>query len=222
VNFDRLAPHYDWMEAVTAGGLLQRARTHWMGELSGCRRVLSVGEGHGRFAAAFLQSVPEAKLTCIEACARMAARARRRIDRIPGAAGRVEMVVADVRQWKAPADAGGFDGVVTCFFLDCFEPETLARVVERLAAGAAPECRWLNVDFALPARPGFWRWRAAVVHALMYWFFRQAVGLPARRLTVPDPLLQKAGFRLVGRAEFDRGLVRADLWRRAGSAPSAQ
>ena len=30
MNFDCLAPHYDWMEAVMAGGLLQRARMNWL------------------------------------------------------------------------------------------------------------------------------------------------------------------------------------------------
>jgi hypothetical protein len=35
VSFDRLAPHYDWMVAVTAGGLLQRAQ----------RRNEGVGDG---------------------------------------------------------------------------------------------------------------------------------------------------------------------------------
>jgi len=131
MNFDRLAPHYDWLEALTAGGLLQRVRTACLGELAGRRRILSAGEGHGRFA----------------------------------------------------------------------------------AACAARDAVWLVADFAVPAQ-GPARWRARAVHALMYAFFRGAVGLPARRLTPPDALLRWHGFERVREQTFNWGLLRAEVWRR--------
>ena len=52
MSFDALAPHYDWMEALLAGRRLERARAAQLDALAGRRRVLSAGEGHGRFAAA--------------------------------------------------------------------------------------------------------------------------------------------------------------------------
>ena len=33
MKFDRLAPHYDWMETWLAGERLQRTRTAWLDEL---------------------------------------------------------------------------------------------------------------------------------------------------------------------------------------------
>jgi len=209
MNFDRLAPHYDWMEAVSGGGLLQRARTAWLDELRGCRRILSVGEGHGRFAAACAAQFPAAELTCVEASPGMLARARARNPAAP-----IRWHCADVRDWQP---AGSYDALVTCFFLDCFPPDQLARVVAKLAACAAPDASWLVVDFAVPDR-GFARWRARAVHALMYAFFRFAVRLPAQRLTAPDDLLRAHGFQLAGRCGLSRGLLRADLWRRTGLA----
>lgn len=207
MNFDRLAPHYGWLEAVCGGGLLQRARTAWLDELRGCRRILSAGEGHGRFAAACAVRFPAAELTCLEPSGAMLARARRR----PGAAApSVRWQQVRVAQWEPD---GKFDAIVTCFFLDCFPPDQLAQVVARLAAGATADARWLVTDFALPP-PGPARWRAWVVHVLMYGFFRLVCGLPARRLTPPDNLLQAHGFRLEGRTESNWGLLRADVWRR--------
>lgn len=211
MNFDRLAPHYDWMEALTAGGGLQGARTHWLGALAGRGNILSAGEGHGRFAAACAARHPAARLTCLEASAGMLARARRRTR---GHDGRTRWVQADVLAWRSPA---AFDAVVTCFFLDCFPPERMADVVGRLAQAATPDAVWLVVDFSVPAT-GPARWRAQAVHWLMYRFFRLAVGLPAQRLTPPDPLLARQGFQLRGRKEFNHGLVRADLWARGGDA----
>lgn len=208
MNFDRLAPHYDWMEAFLAGDRLQRARTAWLGELAGRRRILSVGEGHGKFAAACRARFPEAELTCIEASPAMGTRARRRL----GAdAKNVNWHCGDLLAWEG---GGAFDAIVTCFFLDCFPPETLAAVVEALARRAAPDAIWLLVDFTLPPR-GLARWRALAVHGLMYAFFRRVTGLPARRLTLPDDLLRRQGFTPAGRREFEWGLVRSEVWRRS-------
>ncbi|HWA87590.1 MAG TPA: class I SAM-dependent methyltransferase [Opitutus sp.] len=224
-NFDRLAPHYDWLEALTAGPRLQRARTALLGELAGRRNILSVGEGHGRFAAACTARFPDARLTCVEASARMIARARRRLaarsqtnpdGRSPSrtaapVAGNVIWHQADVLAWTPPPEK--FDAIATCFFLDCFAPRDLTAVVAKLARGAARDALWLVVDFAVPAR-GLARHRARFVHALMYAFFRVATRLPARSLTPPDDLLAAHGFQLATRREFEWGLIRADLWRR--------
>jgi hypothetical protein len=116
----------------------------------------------------------------------------------------------DLLDWEPD---GPFDGIATCFFLDCFPPEALATVIARIANCAASNSCWLIADFSLPARgPALWRARA--VHSLMYAFFRRVVGLPAQRLTPPDALLEAHGYQLVGRRDFDWGLLRADLWRR--------
>lgn len=207
MTFDRLAPHYDRLEALTAGARLQRARTHWLDELAGCRHVLSVGEGHGRFAAAFLARFPDTKLTCVEASPGMIAVARRRTQ--PWA-DRVQWVRAEALAWQ-PGER--YDAIVTCFFLDCFPPDTLASVIRHLADAAEDQAKWLVVDFALP-ESGPARWRARAVHVLMYAFFRFAVALPARRLARPDGLLAAKGFRRTQRREFEWGLVSAEVWTR--------
>jgi len=209
MNFDRLAPHYDWMESWLAGERLQNARTAWLGELRGRRHILSVGEGHGRFAAACVDRHPAAPLTCVEASAGMLARAQRRLG---PAAARVRWHRGDVFAWEPTTK---FDAIVTCFFLDCFPPDMLPIVVGRLASWAAPDAIWLVVDFTLPPH-GPARWRARAVHSLMYAFFRRIVGLPARRLTPPDDLLRAHGFHLATRRKFDWGLMQADVWRRRG------
>ncbi len=210
MSFDRLAPHYDWLEALTAGSRLQRARTTWLPALRGRQRILSVGEGHGRFAAACVAAYPDADLTCVEASAGMIARARRRVGANPAA--KIHFHHSSLADWT-PSPTARYDAIVTCFFLDCFPPDELARIITRLSACAAPDALWLNVDFTLPAR-GLARWRAKFIHALMYAFFRPATALSARRVTPPDDLLRSHRFTLAGRREFEWGLIRADLWQR--------
>lgn len=213
MNFDRLARYYGWLEAIAAGSLMQRARTVWLEELGACSNVLSVGEGHGRFAAAFARRFPATPLTCIDEAARMIDEAQRRVAR---AGGKVQWIRAEIPGWRTPA--ASFDGIVTCFFLDCFPPDGLRKVIADLATAATSDATWLIVDFSLPER-GAAKWRARVILASLYAFFRRIARVPARTLTSPDSYLVEQGFRLQRRRDFSFGLVRADVWRR--SSPSA-
>jgi len=210
MSFDRLAPHYRWMESVLAGPRLQRVRTTWLAELAGCRHLLVAGVGHGPALPLILRAHPRLRITCVDASAGMLAQAEANARRAGADLSSLAFVQATLPGWRT---SERFDAVATHFFLDCFPPETLRAVVANLSELATPEARWLISDFTLPARgPG--RWRAQAVHALMYRFFRIATRLPARRLTPPDPLLAAAGFRLAGRHTFDWGLLHADHWRR--------
>lgn len=193
------------MESLTAGGQLQTARTIWLDRLAGRDRILSVGEGHGRFAEACVARFPRIQLDCVDSSPLMIARARARLGT---ASDMAHWHCADVLAWTPRQK---YDAIVTCFFLDCFPPEQLAAVVTTLAECATHDAIWLMVDFAIPSR-GVRRWRAQAVHALMYAFFRCTTALPARHLTPPAPFLRAEGFLPQCRREFNLGLIAAELW----------
>ncbi len=211
MSFDFLAPHYRRMEAVLAGARLQRCRATWFADLAGCRHLLVAGVGHGPDLPLLLATHPRLRVTCLDASPAMLAEAERRVRTAGADIARVAFVRASLPGWRTPER---FDAIATHFFLDCFPPEGLRRVVEALAGLAAPDARWIVSDFSIPAR-GFARLRARAVHALMYGFFRVATRLPARRLTPPDPFLRAAGFALRHRRTSEWGLLQADLWVRA-------
>ena len=210
MSFDRLAPHYRWMETVLAGNLLQRCRTRWLSEATSARRALLAGEGHGRMLEACADALPGCEFTVLDSSAGMIDQARRRC-RTRSCEHHTTFIVADLRD--GPPAEGMFDLVVTNFFLDCFAPDELARVIHNLGAAAAPTATWLLSDFTTP-RAGWRRLRARMVLALAYGVFRAATGISARRITSPDEGLRAAGFTLGGRDEFNHGLLRADVWRR--------
>jgi len=215
MSFDRLAPHYRWMEAVLAGGKLQRCRTAFLDEAKTARRALIVGEGNGRFLSVLLRVNPSVRVLCVDGSARMLERACARLAREGLNVHQVEFLHADATTWSPPR--AGFDLLVTHFFLDCFRPEQLAEIVGRLSAAAAPDARWLIADFCEPAQ-GPARWRARSMLALMYWFFRAITGLPARRLTPPDSFLEQHGFQLQSRRRAEWGLLHTDVWQFARRA----
>lgn len=209
MNFDRLAPFYQAMERLAAGRKLQRCRVAFLEEIPVPRRVLVAGEGRGAFLAVCAQRFPEASFTVVDSSRVMLDLARQKLAN--DALKRVDFVHADLLDWSAPA--GAYDLIVTHFFLDCFAPQTLAAIVRKLAAAAAPEACWLVADFQ-HANGRFSRIRSRSILWMLYRFFRQFCKLEADSLTVPDPYLCNAGFALARRSTYDWDLLKSECWRR--------
>jgi ubiquinone/menaquinone biosynthesis C-methylase UbiE len=208
MSFDRLAPHYRWMEWLLAGGKLQRCRTAFVDSLPPVRHALLLGEGNGRFLREFLMRQPDARVTCLDASARMLHAARRNLH----ASERVNFVCCDVAEWNPPRSA--FDLVVSNFFLDCFQPEQIDRIAGKISDALRDDGCWLVADFCEPPQ-GWRKWRARVILQTMYWFFQRTTDLPARKLTAPEGILRRRGLELRARRTFEWGLLHSDLWVRA-------
>jgi len=239
MSFDAIAPHYRWLERVTAGSLMQRCRTLFIHEIKTARNTLLLGEGRGRFLFELLRSNPNARVTCVDSSVRMLElmqtglqnrrlpkgdrerrRPRRRGASGPGvwhslsgssSAARIRFVHADVLDGPWDSDAHSYDAVVSHFFLDCFPPDQLQTIISKVASITAPGGQWLLSDFCVPER-GWQRFRAQIVLLGLYAFFRVFTRLPAKRLTAPDRCLQMAGFQLRCRQHFNHGLLHSDLW----------
>ena len=209
MSFDLIAPHYCWMEPLLAGQKLQHARTAHLRHLFDVHSVLILGEGPGKFLAAFRQQFPAAQITCVDSSKRMLALAQNRVRSLNLSSANITFIHADALEFSLPSAA--FDLVVTHFFLDCFRPDQLQQLIRKIARAAMPHASWLLSDFTIP-RNGFPRLRARGIHRLMYTFFRAATKLPARALTAPDPMLHGEGFTLHRRFTTNLGLIHSDLW----------
>ena len=206
MSFDRVAPHYRWLETVAFGKQLQQARVAFVGEIGRPHRVLIVGEGNGRFLAELLRVHPCLQVDCIEASTRMIALAHRELEE-----SRVNFIQADIQATLLPAQH--YDVIVTHFFLDCFVEKTLAMVIAKLANAATPQARWLVADFCEPGK-GWRRLRARFLIAMMYSFFRAIAGIEARRLVDYRPFLRAQGFVLTEATLSPNEMIRSELWRR--------
>ncbi|HEV7925144.1 MAG TPA: class I SAM-dependent methyltransferase [Verrucomicrobiae bacterium] len=218
-DFDRLAPHYGWMERLLAGRKLQRCRAAFLQAIPPPRRALVAGQGHGAFVAELLRAHPHLRCTCVDSSSAMLHAARANLRHGGVDESRAEFIHADLMDWVAPD--GEFDLIVTHFFLDCFRPEQLECLLPKLSNAATPNACWLLADFREPpAGPA--RWRARAIIETMYVFFRWATALPASQLTPPDPLMAREGFTLGQRRTFDWGLLHSDLWIRGGTIPAGE
>jgi ubiquinone/menaquinone biosynthesis C-methylase UbiE len=209
-GFDGLARFYDGMENVLAGRKLIRCREAFLTVMPPPRRVLLLGEGHGRFLSALLKIHPEINVTCVDASAKMLAVTRRRLQRSGQSTRLITFLRRDLLQWDPPAQA--YDLIVTQFVLDCFPPAQLTALMSRLATAAQPGARWLVSDFHLPELRGWRRLRASAILWVMYRFFRLVTKLPASGLTPPGPIFEHLGFQRLHHKEIEWGLLVSEIW----------
>jgi SAM-dependent methyltransferase len=215
VNFDRVAPHYRWLETIAFGTTLQRARTFFLGEMAIAERVLIVGEGNGRFLLDLLRSCPGIRVDCVEASAAMLEITHRRLIRhLPSSLHRVKFTHSTIEEWPLPEYR--YDLIVTHFVLDCFPLRPLEDVIARLAQTGTPAATWLLADFDYPsARAGCLR--AGLWIGAMYLFFRAFAAVEARTLNAPDRFLRSHGFSCVQQKKFHSGMVKSEVWKRAAT-----
>ena len=149
MSFDTLAPVYLLMERLAAGERMQLCRTAFLAEIPTPQRVLTLGEGHGRFLCACRARFPEAEITCVDSSAGMLRQARRGLVKSGLDERGVRFIHDDIFSWAPPRDS--FDLIVTHYFLDCFRADQLALIVPRIASTASPGASWLLADFQTAA-----------------------------------------------------------------------
>jgi ubiquinone/menaquinone biosynthesis C-methylase UbiE len=211
VSFDRIAPHYRWLETVSFGNALQRARTFWVQEIPWPHRALICGQGNGRFLCELLRIHPGIEVDCVDASAGMLNLARHRVlCSCPGSLPRVHFVHSDVLKWKP---TGTYDLFVTHFFFDCFPRSDVKSIAAKLALAAAPKAVWLVADFVVPASGVVDRLLARVWLRAMYLFFWFAASIAADDLIDPTPYLEANGFIRAARTLSLGGMLKSDLFR---------
>ncbi len=197
-----------------AGNLMQRCRTQHLAQCGQYRRALLVGEGTGRFLAALLEQNPESEIVCVEQSQKMIGQIRRRLAARRLTENRVRFEKADFLTWRGPP--ASFDLIATHFFLDCFDSDQLDLIIEKFGRLAAPGANWLVSDFQIPAA-GWRRWRAQMIVAALYQFFRVTANLTATELIPPDQWIERAGFMRRETAAFSFGLIHSDRWEKLKS-----
>src|SRR3954469_18936999 len=116
MSFQKLAPHYNWLESVLAQGKLQKCRGTFISEFSNASNILLIGEGHGRFLSLLRRKNPVARIICLDQSSAMLEQAQKRLraERLP--LGNIQLVVQDLFHFETQER---FEAIATHFFLDC-------------------------------------------------------------------------------------------------------
>src|SRR5271155_672237 len=143
-TFDSIARFYPLLEQTVFGSTLSRAREFFVSRVLEGNNILLVGEGNGRFLFETIKQTSSASITVVDSSARMLAAAARRIA-VVAPCPRVELIHADILEWRPPA--AHYDRIVTHFFLNLFTPNRIRGIVEKISRLAAENTLWINVDF---------------------------------------------------------------------------
>lgn len=221
-GFDKLAAPYRWLEYLSFGRALERARFHFLPRLTGTRRVLLLGDGDGRFTAALLQNAPAAQAVAIDGSQAMLNALHTRC-RLEGSATRVKTFQADLSRGLphhpdlSHATGHGqqlrFDLVATHFLLDCLSTSSMERLVADVTAQTSGTARWVLSEFRVPPA-GSMHWPARCVVRVLYIAFRLLTGLRANRLPDHASILRFHGWQQKGRHLGARGMLTSELWER--------
>jgi SAM-dependent methyltransferase len=208
-DFSGLSRWYRALEFVAFGRDLERTRFCHLDALRDCRSVLILGEGDGRFLARLLREAPGTRVDCVEGSRGMIRAAEARLS--TEQRGKVHFECADLRSFTPNAN---YDAVVTLFVLDCFTTAEVEALVVRVAPRRREGAHWVFADFALPKR-GWRRLRAQVWLEVLYAFFGWRTGLRVRALPDAETVLVHAGFTAERVREYQHGMLRAVVFRRA-------
>jgi ubiquinone/menaquinone biosynthesis C-methylase UbiE len=208
-NFDPIARHYRWLEYMSFGPWLQRCRNAQLEHLAGAQHALLLGDGDGRFLARLLEANTAVTADVVDSSQSMLWRLDRRIRRSgPQASQRIRLHLADALHWNP---AGSYDLVVSHFFLDCFYPQQLEQLLDRVQPHLWPGAQWVISEFAIPRNP-FAAFFSAGLIRLLYHAFGVITGLPVRALPDYEPLLLSRGFVLHQQRRYLAGLLCSQLW----------
>lgn len=202
-NFNPIARPYRWLEYFTLGRALERCRLHFLPALLHQKRALVIGDGDGRFLAELMVSNPHIHVDAVDTSATM-------LQLLSERCSDEARLKTHHGNALAFAPSGGYDLVVTHFFLDCLTQPELESLVARIAPTLAPGGLWLVSDFRIP--PGRMRLPARIIVRTLYFAFRIITGLRTKQLPVHATPLAHAGLRRVDHRDSLGGLLTTELW----------
>ena len=205
VNFDPVAKPYRWMEYLSFGPFLERCRNTYVAKLAGARHALVLGDGDGRFLNRLLHDNSRLTADVVDSSRSMLHVLE---NRLGSSRQRIQVHHTDALAWEP---AGNYDLIVSHFFLDCFFPEQVEQLLDRVLPHARPGALWVISEFAIPAKPVLGPFAAALV-GLLYRIFKILTCLRVRSLPDYANALRKRGLVLVEERSRLGGLLCAQLW----------
>jgi SAM-dependent methyltransferase len=213
VNFDPIARPYRWLEYLSFGPWLARCRSAQLLHLAGAQRALLLGDGDGRFLARLLPANTTLTADVVDSSQSMLRILDRRIrSSVPLGRRRISLHHADALEWNP---TGSYDLIVSHFFLDCFSPDQLEQLLDRVLPHIRPGAQWVISEFAIP-RNAFAAYLAGVLIGLLYRAFGLLTGLPVRALPDYAAALNRRGFVPTQDRRYLAGLLCSQVWSRPG------
>ena len=171
-NFDFIARAYDHLARLIFGKELMRAQCYFLDRVPPESDVLILGGGSGELLDNLIRQNPTCRIWYVEASIEMIELSKKRIEV-------VQKVFFIHGTENSIPEGQQFNVVITNFYLDLFNGESLIRVVQTVVPHLKDGAIWLVTDFVETG---------SIIHRIllriMYRFFRVVSNIEASRL--PD------------------------------------
>lgn len=203
-NYDAIAWFYDRLARVIFGRVLINAQLFLLRAIIPGSDMLIVGGGTGWILEEITKRHSSGlNITYIDASPKMIELARKR----DVGANKVAFIAAPIEQALL---AGPYDIVITPFFFDNFNDNTMRHIFTAIDSRLGVDGAWLYCDF----RNTEVLWQKMLLR-VMYLFFRVTCGVEATMLPDAEGCFRDAGYRGDGRALFAHGFIVSEIYRRA-------
>ncbi|QHN02226.1 class I SAM-dependent methyltransferase [Granulicella sp. WH15] len=203
-NFDLIARPYRWLEYLTLGRTLERAREHFLPRLTTSTQALILGDGDGRFTARLLRQNASIRIDAVDISAAMLHLLRQR--------AQTSRLTTHHTSALTYAPSSTPDLIATHFFLDCLTQPQVDELTACLAATLPPTGRWLVSDFRIPT--GLMRAPAWLLIRSLYAAFRLLTGLRTSALPDHSAALERSGLTRIAMHRSLFGLITSELWQK--------
>jgi Methyltransferase domain len=194
---------------MSFGPWLERCRNAQLEQLTGARHALLLGDGDGRFLARLLKANPLLCADVVDSSHSMLCILDRRVRRCgPLVAQQICLHHADALEWNP---RGSYDLIVSHFFLDCFFPDQLEQLLNRVLPHAQPGAQWVISEFAFPRNPVAAHLARAII-SLLYRAFGLLTGLRVRTLPDYETALLRHGLVLTHHRSSLAGMLCSQVW----------
>ncbi|MEP5611821.1 MAG: class I SAM-dependent methyltransferase [Cyclobacteriaceae bacterium] len=193
-NFDFVAPFYDRLADLVFGDAIEKSATYFLDEIEEGANVLIVGGGTGKI----LDSLPKCKqVTYLEKSSKMIVRAKRKA---PDQA--VKFVEMDFLDFETNEQ---YDFVICPFFLDCFDENSLTKVLERISQSLRTNGGLMVSDFHSKTE--------STLITLMHYFFRIFSSLESKKLKDIHCFITQSQFQSEKEEFFHQNMIFSRLYR---------
>ncbi|MFN8278511.1 MAG: class I SAM-dependent methyltransferase [Chitinophagales bacterium] len=208
MNFNRIAPFYDFLGRLIFGRRLLQAQYHFLAAIPEGAEILVLGGGTG----AFLTALDEdgVKIDFVEPSAAMMERAQRRFRR-PVEDAEVFIPIRFIEGTHEQIPLKQYDAVITFFVFDVLGSEALHAMIAAAGQHLKPGGCWLVADFMENEKTA-WHHRMAI--KLMYLFFGLIAGVKGWRIPDYSAVLAQHGMKLEHYHEITPHFISTAVWRK--------
>lgn len=193
-QFDKIAVVYDVMAALLFGRSIRSAQRAFLHHIPPSSTVLMLGGGTGWLARELLKQRPDGRITYIEASAKMIELAKEKTN--------YSTQIEFIHGTEEDIPAMKFDVVITNFFLDMFQPESLSSLAAKIRQALNEDGLWIATDFV---DGGKW-WQRTLLR-LMYWFFRTTCHIESSALPDWQKIISDQAMTCVEQQSFYAGFI---------------